>query len=81
MDELTRNYEWFDKNREQIIKGHHSQYVLIQNEKVIAYFDSVQDGIKYVNDNNIEFGRFALQKCLSSQEETGYYANWAVKFA
>lgn len=81
MDALTRNYEWFSKNREQIIKEHHAQYVLIQDEKVIDYFDSEKDGIKYVNDNNIPFGTFALQPCLTEQEETGYYSNWAVRFA
>lgn len=81
MDDLTRNYEWFSKNREQIIKDHHSQYVLIKDENVVGYFDSEQDGIKYVNDNNIQFGTFALQQCLTEQEETGYYANWAVRFA
>ncbi|MBQ7158632.1 MAG: hypothetical protein IJS09_04295 [Treponema sp.] len=81
MDELTRNYEWFDKNREKIIEGHHSQYVLIKDETVISYFNSEQEGIKYVNDNNIPFGTFALQRCLTEKEETGYYANWAVRFA
>ena len=81
MDDLARNYDWFDKNREAIIKGHHSQYVLIKDEAVVNYFNSEQEGIKYVNDNKIPFGTFALQQCLTQQEETGFYANWAVRFA
>lgn len=81
MDDLTRNYEYFNKNRASIIKDHHAQYVLIKDESVINYFNSEQEGIKYVNDNHIPFGTFALQQCLTEEEETGYYANWAVSFA
>lgn len=82
MDDLVaKNYNYFDSNREDIIKDHKHEYALIHDEKLKGYFPSVEKAIEFVRANKIEFGTFAVQECLTEAEETGYYANWAVKFA
>ncbi len=81
MDDVAMNYDWFDQNRDKIITGHHGEFALIHDCSVAGYFKTEKEGVEYANGNDLPLGSFALQRCVTEQEETGFYANWRVRFA
>lgn len=81
MDDVAMNYDWFDQHRDEVIADHHGEFALIHGCHVVGYFKTEKDGIEYARSNAIPLGSFALQRCVTEQEETGFYANWRVRFA
>lgn len=47
-DEITTNTLWFLKNRNSIIAHHNYEYVLIQNCRVLGYFETEEEAIAYM---------------------------------
>ncbi len=80
MTDVQKNYQFFDTNRDSIIKDHEGKYVLLKDEKVIDYFETMQQAIEKAKNEGWQVGSFGVQHCVTEKEETGYYANWTVCF-
>jgi len=80
IENLDDLYNWFDENRDTIIKGHEGDRVLLKNNKVISYFSEDAQALEYAQKNGFSIGEFLIQECISKDEESMYYYNEAVSF-
>jgi hypothetical protein len=80
MYDLDDLYKWFDKNRDNINKGHEGDHVLLKNNSVIAYFSEESEALEYARKSGYKMGEFLIQECVSKDEECMYYYNEAVSF-
>jgi hypothetical protein len=62
-------YRWFDRNRDEIIAGHHGEQVVISGHKVVGYFKDNEAAHEYVWANNMKPGNYAIQDCVTREEE------------
>lgn len=69
MDRTLELYEWFDTNREKIIKGHHGKIALIHNNSVEGYFDSFSDALDVAESAGLEDESYVVQECITIDEE------------
>lgn len=60
--EVNKNYDYFEKNIEDLIAKYDGKYVVIKDQKVI--FDSLkmEEALEYVKDK-YEPGEYIIQKC------------------
>jgi hypothetical protein len=70
-------FAWFDANRDAIIKGHHGQKALIRDHKVLGYYPNGQTACEAAWGQGIEDGDFAVQACITMDEELERYTNTA----
>ncbi len=76
MTDLDKLYEWFDKNRTKLIKGHEKEFALLHENAVIGYYDSLKSAVEEVSRKNLVEGSFLIQECLSIEDETvSFYSN------
>jgi len=80
MENLDSLYVWFDENRDEIIKGHDREHVLLRNNAVISYFPDDGKALEYARKSGFFMGDFLIQECISKDEESMYYYNEAVSF-
>ncbi len=80
MVNLDDLYKWFDMNRDEIIKGHKGEYVLLKDNGIISYFKDDNKALEYAKKTGFSMGEFLIQECISKDEESMYYYNEAVSF-
>ena len=68
-EELESLYNWFDISREELIKGHEGEWVLVADKKSLGYFREMQDGAKYAKQNGLKVGQFLVQYCIPRERE------------
>jgi hypothetical protein len=67
--------DWFDANRESIIKDHHWEWALILHHKVLGYFSSPEESFAYQTAHGLADSGSATQLCATEDEESDYYYN------
>ena len=80
MDNIDSEFEWFNKNREQIIAEHHGEYVAIYNCTVCGYFEDYVCAIDFMEKLGVELGNFMVHPCLTIEEDMNYYYTGAFSF-
>jgi hypothetical protein len=63
-------YAWFKANRPGIIAGHHGQKAAIRDHRVWGYFPNTRAAMDYMEAHGIEDGDYAVQDCLTPEEES-----------
>jgi hypothetical protein len=53
----------------EISKGHEGQRVVIQNCRVIGYFDSTMEAVGFMADNGQDIGAFSVHDCGKCKNE------------
>jgi hypothetical protein len=81
MEDLNTLYKWFDENRENIIKNHENECVLLKDKSVISYFSDEKTALRYAKNSGFIMGDFLIQDCIPKDDECMYYHNEAVSFA
>ena len=71
-DNLKSLYSWFDITRNDIIKGHEGERVLLSNNAVLGYYPDKQAALIAAKSKGLQLGEFLIQKCISKEEEMVY---------
>jgi len=77
---LRTLYNWFDIQRDYIIKGHEKEWVLISDYEVLGYFSTLNDGVAYAKKIGLKVGNFLVQMCITSDEELRAIYNADIQF-
>lgn len=68
---IEENYEWFKKYLLNLIKDYNDKYIVIQNKKVIASYDSYSEAYNdIVFNKKLELGSFIIQMCSLDKDKT-----------
>ncbi len=68
MENIEKNYNYFKKNKEVLIKKYPNQYIVISNEKVLFNSKNKEEAIEFLK--KLTPGTYILQKC-DVKEENG----------
>jgi hypothetical protein len=60
---------YFRALEDEISKGHGGQRVVIQNCRVIGYFDTGMEAIKFMSDNGQKGGTYSIHDCGECENE------------
>lgn len=71
MYDMKSDFDWFKQNREQIIKDHIGERVVIQNKEIKGYFPNENDAINFMKPTPI--GEFIIQRCLPEDKDVEFY--------
>ena len=72
---LKSLYDWFDIQRDDIIKGHENERVLISDNKVLGYFADEKSAVAAALAQGYEVGNFLVQRCITEEEELQMFYN------
>lgn len=67
-DLLKLNFEYYKDNHKEIIKEYLNKYIIIQNQKIIASYDTFEEAIAD-SSKKYELGTFIIQKCSQDLNE------------
>jgi hypothetical protein len=70
---LDDEYAWFDANRASIIEGHHGEKAALRDHRVWGYFPDTPSADAFMRAKGIEEGEYAIQVCVTAQEESDLY--------
>jgi len=71
---LRTLYNWFDIQRDYIIKGHENEWVLIVPFEVLGYFPNQRSAADKADQMGLKVGNFLAQMCITSEQEiNGFY--------
>lgn len=73
--EIDRNYETFSKELPNIFNSYNNKYVLLKNAKIIDYFDTMDDAIKYA-EYRFEDKLYSIQKINEPPVNLGYIGSF-----
>lgn len=70
MDEkLVSLYNWLDIKRDELIKGHEGEWVLVSDNEAFGYFPSQEEAIASAKKRGLKVGNFLAQYCITSEQE------------
>lgn len=79
MYDMKSDFEWFKQNRDEIIKNHIGERVVIQNKEVKGYFADEEEAIK--NMLPTPAGEYIVQRCLPEDKDVEFYYTGRYAFA
>lgn len=68
-EKMLELYNWFDANRDEIIKEHHGKIALIHENSVAGYFDNYTDALEYAKKTGFVPEEYSVQDCVTEAEE------------
>ena len=69
-DELiNKNYDWFKKNLNELVKKYNGLYVVVKNNSVIASYNSFDEAFVDMSEKE-QPGTFIIQLCTLDSEKT-----------
>jgi hypothetical protein len=71
---VSENFEAFEKQLPQLLQTHAGKYALLRDKKVVEFFDSVGDAVKYGRDNFAD-GLYSVQLVTQEVEDLGYFSH------
>lgn len=77
---LTSLYCWFDISRDEIIKNHKGERVLIHNNSVVGYYPDKESALIAARDKGLKLGEFLVQRCITAEEDICYVYTPGVYF-
>lgn len=67
MNILDKEYNFFLKNRDHLVKQYKNKFIVIKNEEVVGTYDTEAEAyVKSIEKYNL--GEFLIQKCLPEKE-------------
>ena len=76
---LIALYNWFDIQRDEIIKGHENEWVLISPYEILGYYPTQKSATDIAEQKGLKLGNFLAQKCLRSEQELNGIYNSNIK--
>jgi len=80
MDKTTSLYDWFDLNRDTLIKEHTGEWVLVTDNGNLGYFKEQKAAAKYAKGKGFKVGEFLVQYCIPREQENNMFQNVTVEF-
>jgi hypothetical protein len=71
---VSKNFEAFQKELPRLLTTHSGKFALMRDEKVIEFFDSIGDAIKYARDNFPD-DLYSIQLVTQEVEDLGYFSH------
>lgn len=65
---LDKEYEFFKKNKEELLKKYKSLYIVIKDEKVVGSYKTQSEALKK-SAQIFELGTFLIQKISGKEED------------
>lgn len=63
MADLQKEFQYFLKHHDELVNIYGDKYVVIKDEKVVAFADTLEDGINKALELGLELGTFLVQLC------------------
>lgn len=71
---VKRNFDAFQKELPRLLETHAGKLALMRDEKVVEFFDSVGDAIKYAQANFPD-DLYSVQLVTREIEDLGYFSH------
>lgn len=71
MYDMKSDFDWFKHNRDEIIKNHIGERVVIQNKEIKGYYSNEEAAIKAMLPTPA--GEYIVQRCLPENEDVEFY--------
>lgn len=76
---LNEDFSFFNTSRDEIIKNHINEFVVIKDKKVVGYFPDEHSALVSMKGNPL--GSFLVQRCVSEKDGIIEYYTGRVVFA
>jgi hypothetical protein len=76
---MKDNFDFYEKNQEDIVKGHLNEFVVINDASIVGYFKTEKEAFEAMKD--YELGTFLVKKCLEKGTDIITYHTQRVRFA
>ena len=76
---INKDFEYFNNHREELLKDHKNEYVVIKDASIVGFFKEQAEAFKAMRDS--ELGTFIVQKCIPESEEIKEFHTRRVAFA
>lgn len=80
MNEIDKNYEWFEKNYNELQKKYKNKFLIIQNQRVIKAVSNMEEAIRSSKDLGLELGTYIIQECAKDKEKLTQVFHTRVRF-
>lgn len=77
---IIKDFNYFKENRDEIIKEHKGEFVVIKNAEVLGYYKTEENALKDMIEKEHELGSFIIQKCVTAEEDKVMYYTRRVAF-
>lgn len=67
-EELKKNYDYYTKNHDKIVKKYLNKFIIIKDEKIVDSYDTFEEAFKKSSEK-YKIGTFIIQKCTENIEE------------
>lgn len=67
LDNLKKNFNYFRKNHNDLLKQYPNLYLVIANCDVIASFASLPEAISFADTNELKSGDYIIQYCTEGE--------------
>ncbi len=74
-EKLISLYNWFDIERNDLIKNHEGEWVLVANNKALGYFADQSEAVLNAEKNGLKIGEFLVQYCIPCEQEYNMFYN------
>ncbi|RXG63283.1 hypothetical protein ES695_18125 [Candidatus Atribacteria bacterium 1244-E10-H5-B2] len=64
---LEKEFKYYIKNQNKLVKRYNNKCIVIKNEKVIGVYDSEAEAVQETSKNE-PLGNFLVQKCTPGKE-------------
>lgn len=64
---LEKEYQYFEKIRDSLLKDHLNDYVAIKGEEVIGFYKTIEEALNSLS-GKYPLGTFLIQKCISKED-------------
>lgn len=60
MNEIDKNYKWFEENKKDLLKKYKNKFVVIHNQEVVYSTDIFENAVTFASE--LKLGTFIIQK-------------------
>ena len=75
MNEIDKNYKWFEEHKKELLKDYKNQYVVIKKQQVIFSSNLFDEAVEFAS--KLELGTFIIQK-VEKNETIQVFHSWAI---
>lgn len=68
-DRQTSDFYWFLSFREEFVRAHHRQWVVISNKTIVGYYDSYHTAYRDAIERGYRCENFIMEPCIREGEE------------
>ena len=78
---MKSDFHWFNDNRNDIIKDHMNERVVIRTKEVLGYYPTDRAAIDAMAEKGLAIGEYSVQRCRTAEDDIEYYYTNKYAFA